>query len=328
MKRINRRLIAAMRAISSVERNACSSRGLVQLRTVGGAMTRKRTIGTRVALGGLTAAVALMTAQPAARADEVVDLRANQELLQRRVDQLAQANVGAGPYLAPTSRRAGQRADDGRQLPALVPDPRHRHLDPGRRRNPHDERCTGPPAATRTKVAQHQRRHHRAAEQHPADRPSGRFGRATPGARRQILTMSAQQSKLSVETRTPTAWGEARSFHRVRLPGAGDEQFGDGQQRPHVRDLRTNLGPASATPMARSVLCSSARRTRISAIPTRAWRPSRFSGLIGDPGHSRIPQIRWTQPLINWGLLGALSFVHGDARERAVVSWFRYDMRL
>src|SRR5690242_14547928 len=65
-------------------------------------MIRKRTIGTRAALGGLTAAVALMTALPAARADEVTDLRANQELLQRRVDQLAQ-NVGVGPVLEPTT---------------------------------------------------------------------------------------------------------------------------------------------------------------------------------------------------------------------------------
>src|SRR5436305_33906 len=56
---------------------------------VGGAMNRKRNIGTMAALGGFTAAVALMTALPA-NADELADLRANQELLQRRVDQLAQ----------------------------------------------------------------------------------------------------------------------------------------------------------------------------------------------------------------------------------------------
>src|SRR5947207_6402247 len=53
-------------------------------------MTNKRNIGTVAALGGLTAAVALITALPSARADELGDLRANQELLQRRIDQLAQ----------------------------------------------------------------------------------------------------------------------------------------------------------------------------------------------------------------------------------------------
>jgi hypothetical protein len=53
-------------------------------------MSKQRNIGTVAALGGLTAAVALITALPSARADELSDLRANQELLQRRVDQLAQ----------------------------------------------------------------------------------------------------------------------------------------------------------------------------------------------------------------------------------------------
>src|SRR5207237_5505427 len=59
-------------------------------------MNRKRNIGTIAALGGFTAAVALMTAMPA-NADELADLRANQELLQRRVDQLAQAGPAAFP---------------------------------------------------------------------------------------------------------------------------------------------------------------------------------------------------------------------------------------
>src|ERR1700730_9642169 len=60
-------------------------------------MNRKRNIGTMAALGGFTAAVALMTAMPSANADELADLRANQELLQRRVDQLAQAGPAAFP---------------------------------------------------------------------------------------------------------------------------------------------------------------------------------------------------------------------------------------
>ena len=60
-------------------------------------MNTKRNIGTMMALGGFTAAVALMTALPSANADELADLRANQELLQRRVDQLAQAGPAAFP---------------------------------------------------------------------------------------------------------------------------------------------------------------------------------------------------------------------------------------
>ena len=47
-------------------------------------MTRTHTIGTLAAIGGLTATIALLTGLPAAKADELADLRANQELLQRR----------------------------------------------------------------------------------------------------------------------------------------------------------------------------------------------------------------------------------------------------
>jgi hypothetical protein len=60
-------------------------------------MTRTPAIGAFAAIGGLTAAVALLTGLHAARADELADLRANQELLQRRLDQLSQAAPGAAP---------------------------------------------------------------------------------------------------------------------------------------------------------------------------------------------------------------------------------------
>jgi hypothetical protein len=42
-----------------------------------------------------------------------------------------------------------------------------------------------------------------------------------------------------------------------------------------------------------------------------------FGGLIGGGGPSRIPQMRWTQPLQGWGLLGALS-VSAEAPEPTI----------
>ena len=48
------------------------------------------------AIGGLTAAVVVLAGLPAARADELADLRANQQLLQQRIDQLAQAQAQMG----------------------------------------------------------------------------------------------------------------------------------------------------------------------------------------------------------------------------------------
>src|SRR5262245_7943798 len=64
-------------------------------------MTRKRNIGSMAAIGGLSAVIALLSGLPAASADELADLRANQELLQKRIDQLSQAPPpGAqGPYV-------------------------------------------------------------------------------------------------------------------------------------------------------------------------------------------------------------------------------------
>ena len=60
-------------------------------------MTRKRNIGNVAAIGGATAMVALLTGLPGARADELADLRANQQLLQQRIDQLAQAQAQYHP---------------------------------------------------------------------------------------------------------------------------------------------------------------------------------------------------------------------------------------
>jgi hypothetical protein len=70
-------------------------------------MTEKRNIRGVAAIGGLSAAIALLTSLPAVSADELADLRAkqallqsNQELLQKRIDQLSQAPPAApGPYV-------------------------------------------------------------------------------------------------------------------------------------------------------------------------------------------------------------------------------------
>src|SRR5215472_12473373 len=51
------------------------------------------------ALAAVSAMVALLTCLPAASADELADLRANQELLQKRIDQLSQAPPQAAPYV-------------------------------------------------------------------------------------------------------------------------------------------------------------------------------------------------------------------------------------
>jgi len=63
------------------------------------AARKHRTILTMAVLGGLVAALALPVGLPAARADELANLRATQEILQQRLDQLAQA-ASDGPGAA------------------------------------------------------------------------------------------------------------------------------------------------------------------------------------------------------------------------------------
>src|SRR6516164_9904850 len=63
-------------------------------------MTRMRKLCSVAGIGGPIAAISLLAGSPASRADELAGLRANQELLQKRIDQLSQAPAGApGPYV-------------------------------------------------------------------------------------------------------------------------------------------------------------------------------------------------------------------------------------
>ena len=80
-------------------------------------MTEKRNIRGVAAIGGLSAAIALLSGLPAASADELADLRANQELLQKRIDQLSQAPPPAPgqfvPGFGPETRPAAAPVSTG-----------------------------------------------------------------------------------------------------------------------------------------------------------------------------------------------------------------------
>jgi hypothetical protein len=60
-------------------------------------MSAKRTLLRRAAIGASTAALALLGGLATASADELSDLRANQQLLQQRIEQLAAAQAGGVP---------------------------------------------------------------------------------------------------------------------------------------------------------------------------------------------------------------------------------------
>jgi Porin subfamily/DcaP outer membrane protein len=62
-------------------------------------MISKRKLCGVAAIGGPIAAILLLTGSPGSKADEMADLRANQELLQKRIDQLSQAPPAAAPFV-------------------------------------------------------------------------------------------------------------------------------------------------------------------------------------------------------------------------------------
>ena len=64
-------------------------------------MSWKRNAAITAVSGGVISVVALLAAVPSAKADELADLRANQELLQQRLDQLSQAGPATGPAGSP-----------------------------------------------------------------------------------------------------------------------------------------------------------------------------------------------------------------------------------
>ena len=70
-------------------------------------MTGKWNLGRLAAIGGLTAATALLTGLGPVRADELADLRANQQLLQQRIDQLAAAQTQTAALFPPGSAGGG-----------------------------------------------------------------------------------------------------------------------------------------------------------------------------------------------------------------------------
>src|SRR5437868_2296432 len=186
-------------------------------------MTRTRTVGTLAAIGGLTATIALLTGLPSATADELADLRANQELLQRRIDQLAQgippSRVSPGIAPAMGAEAIPGQAIIGGSFPRsfLIPgtdtsirvggfidltglyflngannaNPGNPTTNSGQNGNLEALPLNGPISVPGLALQPQSANH---------SRGNG------------VFTWSPQQSRINVETRTPTAWGESRTF--------------------------------------------------------------------------------------------------------------------
>jgi len=250
----------------------------------------------------LVLAPLVMTAAPA-RADELSELRANQELLQRRLDQLAQAQAPGNPFGVggPPGPVGVQTVGGSFPRSFLIPgtdtsirlggEIRENLLYSFTGANPNATPQTTNLGATGQ------------AESIPLHVHSA-AGNPARSRGNNVFQQSASQSKVSIETRTPTAYGEARTY--MEWDWSGSNAFIPGGARG-AQGTSSNLIPRLrfAYGTLGGLLFGQANSNFND--PDASAETLDFGGNFGDPGFTRVSQVRYTMPLTQWGLLGALS---------------------
>ncbi len=257
-------------------------------------MIKGRKIGTIAALGGSTAALAMLTGLAGARAD---DLQVNQQLLNTRVDQLAAVgeNPGAGnqfsvdqsPVAPGTPVTAGSfprsilipGTDTSIKIYGQVTEVLNYYMSGGQQSGA----ATGVPwnttAGDNGEVQAIPLRNTVASA-----RGDGIFGQ------------SPRESKIGFETRTPTPFGEARTVFEFDWAGttaagisSGDPTSVSDNLLPRLRYAYGTLGGLLA-----------GQATSNFSDPDANGETLDFGGNVGEPGRVRIPQVRYSLPAW-WG---------------------------
>ncbi|MBV9827786.1 MAG: porin [Alphaproteobacteria bacterium] len=268
-------------------------------------MTKKRNIARLAALGGMTAVVALLSGVSMAKADELSDLKANQDLLQRRLDQLAQTS---GALMAPTTGGAPTTQMMGGSFPRsfLIPGTDTSIRVGGEIREIADFWFNGGPtnSSPQTTTVGVTGQASTAPLNIHIPVALGTNANAVGTARgNDVFSQSPRESKLSVETRTPTAWGEARTY--MEFDWAGSTAFAPGGSDP--TSVSDNLVPRLRFAYGTLGGFLAGQANSNFSDPDANAEVIDFGGNPGDPGVTRIPQIRYTMPLAAWQLPGALS---------------------
>src|SRR5437763_7353739 len=275
----------------------------IRVSFLGGAMIRKRNIGRAVAIGGLTAAVALLAGPPAASADELADLRANQELLQRRIDQLAQNPPGPGigvPGAYGTQAVPGQPLAGG-SFPRsfLIPGTDTSIRVGGFIDETFDYYFQGgPPNGNQSTTV--------GVTGNLESAPLNAAGKTVPGfptagnlvpqstassRGNGVFSQSPRETRLNVETRTPTAWGESRTFIEFDFAGVGN---GSGFLGSNLTTVSDNLIPRLRYAYATLGGFLAGQANSNFSDPDANPETLDFGGPAGLAGVTRIPQVRYT----------------------------------
>jgi hypothetical protein len=264
-------------------------------------MIRKRNIGRAAAIGALTAAVALLTGLAAASADELADLRANQELLQRRIDQLAQNPPGPGigvPGAYGAQAHPGEMAIQG-SFPRsfLIPgtdtsirvggfvDETLDYYFVGAQPNGNQTTTIGVTGQLESAPLNT----HALTTVPGFPTPGNLVPQSTASSRGNgNFSQSPRETRLNVETRTPTAWGESRTF--VEFDFAGSGTFSSNNLTTVSDSLIPRLRYAYAT--LGGFLAGQANSNF--SDPDANPETLDFGGPAGFAGVTRIPQVRYT----------------------------------
>jgi hypothetical protein len=256
-------------------------------------MTGKRNIGRMAAIGGLSAVIALLTGLPAASADELADLRANQELLQKRIDQLSQAPPAApGPFVpgfGPETRPA--------QAPVTVGSFPRSFLIPGT-----DTSLRVGGIAWTDVVYWFQGARTGGALNNQGGQPNdNQDGTGGTGllpniplnnqiahSRSSASTISSRPSRLLFDARTPTAWGEIKAYVELDF-NATTSTFQSGTTTvtngwiPRLRKAYGTMGGLLV-----------GQETGIFHDSDADPELLDFGGLASSAGRSRVPQVKYT----------------------------------
>jgi hypothetical protein len=258
-------------------------------------MNRKRILGTATAIGGF-AAFALLSGVPNAKADEVSDLRANNELLQQRLDQIAQTNNTGPSRLFSTDNQAMTAAATAGSFPRSF-------LIPG---TDTSIRIGG----NITWIADYYLQ---------GGNANGSPWSTTLGANGTVQAIgvnvsnnakgsndfgeSMRQSQLSVETRTPTPYGEARTY--LSMDWAASTNYAPGGTDPAA--ISDNIVPRMKYAYGTLGGWLAGQANSNFEDPDANAEVLDFGGNVGEPGRVRVAQLRYTMPL-SWAWGGALSF--------------------